>query len=95
MAAWVCKTCTAVYAVDLAACPQCGATEHGEEGQHDMPKISKGDGPTYEPGHNPYGEDPAAPAASDEDISGAPAEEPEPQTPDAEPDPAPAPAPKK
>jgi hypothetical protein len=91
MAAWVCTSCTAVYAVDLAACPQCGATEHGEEGQ-DMPKISKGDGPSYEPGHDPYGAEPA-PADADIDVE---ADEPEPEVEqDPEPDPVPAPAPKK
>jgi hypothetical protein len=94
MAAWVCKSCTAVYAVGLAACPQCGATEHGEEGQDDMPKISKGDGPTYEPGRNPYGEDPEP---VDTDVFDEPAEDTAPATPvvEADPDPAPAPAPKK
>lgn len=82
MAAWVCRSCTAVYAVGLAVCPQCGSTEHGEEGR-DMPKISKGDGPSYEPGHDPNGSEPAAEAG------------PAVETPAVEAEPLLAPAPKK
>lgn len=48
MALWICRSCTAAYAVGLTACPQCGATEYDEEWET-MPKISKGDGPTWEP----------------------------------------------
>lgn len=54
MALWICRSCTAAYAVGLAACPQCGGTEHDEENEH-MAKISKGSGPSYEPGKEPYG----------------------------------------
>lgn len=85
MAAWVCLSCTAVYAVGLAACPQCGAIDHEEDS---MPKISKGDGPSYEPGHSPAGDV--------LDVADAePAGDPEPAAPGADPDPEPAPAPKK
>ena len=88
MAAWVCTSCTAVYAVGLAACPQCGGTEHGEEGQ-EMPKISKGDGPSYEPGHGP-----SEAAAVEAPSEPQPEVEQEPEAPDVEPDPAPAPVPR-
>jgi len=45
MVLWLCSACTAGYAVGLAACPQCGSTDHVEEGQ-DMPKITVHGGPT-------------------------------------------------
>lgn len=51
MALWYCLRCTAGYAVGLAACPQCGATEHEEEHEH-MAKITSA-GVSYEPGKDP------------------------------------------
>lgn len=35
MAAWVCRGCTAVYSVGAPACPQCGSSEHAEQGVPD------------------------------------------------------------
>jgi hypothetical protein len=48
MATWECSECGAAYAVGAPACPQCGATDHAEEGVA-MPKISKVGGPSIEP----------------------------------------------
>lgn len=40
MAAWVCTECTTTYSVGAPCCPHCGSTEHTEEGQEPMPKIT-------------------------------------------------------
>lgn len=57
-----------------------------------MPKISKGDGASYEPGYNPNG---ITPVEAVPEQAAAVRPEPEDATADVEPDPAPAPAPKK
>lgn len=46
MALWVCTGCTAAYSVGAPRCPHCGSTEHAEEGQDDMPKITVNGGPS-------------------------------------------------
>jgi len=46
MALLVCTGCTSRYSVGAAQCPQCGSTEHVEEGQEPMPKITVHGGPT-------------------------------------------------
>jgi len=46
MALWVCTGCTARYSVGAARCPQCGSSEHVEEGQELMPKITVHGGPS-------------------------------------------------
>lgn len=46
MALWVCTGCTTRYSVGAARCPQCGGSEHVEEGQESMPKITRHGGPT-------------------------------------------------
>ena len=51
MSLWICRGCTAAYAVGAPACPHCASTEYVEDWK--MPKISKGDGPSYEPEHAP------------------------------------------
>jgi hypothetical protein len=51
MALWICRGCTAAFAVGASACPQCGGTDHVEDWT--MPKISKGGGASYEPGTSP------------------------------------------
>ena len=38
MSLWVCRSCTAKYAVGLTACPQCGSSNHAEDS---MPKITR------------------------------------------------------
>lgn len=68
MALWYCPSCTAGYAVGLAACPQCGATDHEEEPP--VAKINR-EGPSYEPGKNPNGE-PETPAAAQPQAAGEP-----------------------
>lgn len=83
MALWYCPNCTAGYAVGLAACPQCGATEHEEEPEH-MAKITSA-GPSYEPGKDPNQPDAEpvdvapepAPESTETEVSGA-AEAPQP-----------------
>jgi hypothetical protein len=45
MALWICTGCTCRYSVGAPRCPQCGSTEHVEEGQ-DMPKITVHGGPS-------------------------------------------------
>ncbi|MCX4703869.1 hypothetical protein [Streptomyces sp. NBC_01373] len=40
MALLVCTGCTTRYSVGAAGCPQCGSSEHVEEGQEPMPKIT-------------------------------------------------------
>ena len=78
MALWYCAGCTAAYAVGLAACPQCGSTDYTED---TMPKISKGGGPSYEPGKDPNGDpatgpapaEPQAPAVTEPDQAPSPA----------------------
>jgi RNA polymerase subunit RPABC4/transcription elongation factor Spt4 len=42
---WICKGCTARYAVGAPRCPQCQSTEYVEEGQ-DMPKVTVHGGPS-------------------------------------------------
>jgi hypothetical protein len=89
MALWICRNCTCAYAVGLAACPQCGATEHQEDS---MPKISVGAGATYEPGQDPAGTTEPTPAV--EPPQAAPVAEPDPEpAPAVEPEPAPTPPP--
>jgi len=46
MALLVCTDCTARYSVGAARCPQCGSTEHVEEGQEPMAKITVHGGPS-------------------------------------------------
>ncbi|CAM5265055.1 putative protein OS=Streptomyces fumanus OX=67302 GN=GCM10018772_05250 PE=4 SV=1 [Streptomyces fumanus] len=46
MALLVCTDCTARYSVGAPRCPQCGSTEHVEEGAQDMPKITRHGGPS-------------------------------------------------
>lgn len=46
MAAWVCAECTTTYSVGAPRCPHCGNTEHTEEGQEPMPKITVHGGPS-------------------------------------------------
>jgi hypothetical protein len=90
VALWICRGCTAAYAVGAPACPQCGGTEYVED--WNMPKISKGDGASYEPGRDPAGGAGPAPASAD---SAAEPEQPAVVEPEQEPARAPAPAPKK
>lgn len=48
MSVRVCEECTTRFAVGLVACPHCGSGHHHEETEaDDMPKISRGDGPSY------------------------------------------------
>jgi hypothetical protein len=44
MALRLCRECTTRFAVGLPACPQCGSTDHEEDGA--MPKITRHGGPT-------------------------------------------------
>lgn len=69
MALWICRQCTAAYAVGLPACPQCGSSEWEEE---HMAKISRASGVTYEPGRAPEGAEPVA-------VEAEPVEEAEPK----------------
>ena len=48
---WRCDTCTTLYAPDVPACPQCGATGHT--------LVDSGGRPVVEP--EPAAEQPAAP----------------------------------
>jgi hypothetical protein len=83
-----CLECTARFAVGLLRCPQCGGSDHEEDGR---PKISKPGGVSYEPGREPDGWVPPAPDPDGAAADGAaPAEVPE--SPEAEPAPKPAPA---
>ena len=66
MALWLCRGCTAAFAVGLPACPQCGGTDHEEE---HMPKISRASGVTYEAGHEPDGA--VAPEVVEDEPQGA------------------------
>lgn len=43
---WECAECTCRYSVGASACPQCGSTDHYEEGSEDMPKITVHGGPS-------------------------------------------------
>jgi hypothetical protein len=94
MALWICGSCTAAYAVGLAACPQCGATEYEED--YTMAKITSA-GASYEPGKDPNEPDaePVEPGAetepADAPADGSPAD-PDPGPAETEPAPAPAPA---
>lgn len=90
MSLWICKDCTAAYAVGLPACPQCGSTTHTtkDDLERAMPKISRSGGPSYEtapadaqptetaaaPETEP--EAPPAPAKSAKADPAAPADEP-------------------
>lgn len=47
MALWVCRRCTAAYAPESPACPECGSTEYDDQGVLEMAKISAGQGPSY------------------------------------------------
>lgn len=88
MALWICKECTAAYAVGLPACPQCGSTTHTtkQELEATMPKINRR-GPSYEPGTEPATE--PQPTKPDEQPGAALAEDAAPQQPPASPPPAP------
>jgi hypothetical protein len=47
MALWACTNCTARYSVGAPRCPQCGSTDHVEEGSQDMaPKVTVHGGPS-------------------------------------------------
>jgi hypothetical protein len=46
MALLVCTGCTTRYSVGAVRCPHCGSTEHVEEGQEQMPKITVHGGPS-------------------------------------------------
>ncbi|NUS79156.1 MAG: hypothetical protein HOV70_23560 [Streptomyces sp.] len=47
MALWACTECTARYSVGAPCCPQCGSTDHVEEGSQDMtPKVTVHGGPS-------------------------------------------------
>ena len=46
MATWVCTECTTTYSVGAPRCPHCGSTEHVEQGEEAMPKITRHGGPT-------------------------------------------------
>lgn len=46
MALLVCQGCTAAYSVGAPRCPQCGSTDHTEQGEQSMPKITRHGGPT-------------------------------------------------
>lgn len=82
MALWYCTRCAAAYAVGLAACPQCGGTDYQE---NTVPKINR-QGPSYEPGKDPYAE-PAPVQAEAAPQPAPPAEAAEPDAPaDTEPD---------
>lgn len=59
MALWICRGCTAAYSVGAPACPQCGSTDHTEEGQDDMPKITVAGGPSIAGVTATWGEDDA------------------------------------
>lgn len=45
MALWICTDCTSRYSVGAVRCPQCGGSDHVEEGQN-MPKITVHGGPS-------------------------------------------------
>lgn len=47
MALWVCDECTSRYAESLTGCPECGGGHRHEEG-NEMPKVTVGNGPTYD-----------------------------------------------
>lgn len=63
MSLWLCRQCTAAYAVGLPACPQCASTDYQED---HMPKISRASGVTYEDGHAPEDAEPKASEPQDE-----------------------------
>lgn len=49
MALWICRGCTAAYAVGAPACPHCGSTEFREDHEEDgMAKITLHGGPSNE-----------------------------------------------
>ena len=84
MALWICDDCTAAYSPGATKCPQCGSTEHTEEG---MPKITRHGGasnkanPPTEPEDVPSGEtvdtSPASdPSTEEEDSADATSEDP-------------------
>lgn len=45
MAALVCLRCSAVYAVDAEACPQCGSTESRGDWEEPQPVVRSEHGP--------------------------------------------------
>lgn len=46
MALWICTGCTARYSVGAPECPECGSTDHIEEGVEDMAKVTVHGGPS-------------------------------------------------
>jgi len=62
---WICRGCTAAYSVGAPRCPQCGSSDHYEQGSEDeaMPKISRENGPSDATTYPP--------ADLEEDTSGA------------------------
>lgn len=46
MALWICIGCTCAYSVGAARCPQCGESDHVEEGAAEMAKITVHGGPS-------------------------------------------------
>lgn len=95
MALWVCDDCTARYSVGAPKCPQCGGTEHTEEGQETMPKTTVHGGPSIadtevvavsehrvevDPAPTETHEEEPREDTAPETSSEAPAEQPEPET---------------
>jgi hypothetical protein len=58
MALWVCKGCTAAYSVGAPRCPQCGSTDHAEEEEQNMPKITVTGGPSIAGITGSWGDEP-------------------------------------
>lgn len=89
MAGWVCTACTAVYSVGAPRCPQCGATEHVEEGHEDMAKITRHGGlsnaaaeqPEEESSLTPEAAGTTSPASSEKPKTSPKTNEPAPQSP--------------
>jgi len=73
MALWVCRQCTAAYAVGLTACPQCGSTDYEES---HVAKITR-TGVSWDPGHEPENAPGMTPPGDDEQASPAGAGTPE------------------
>ena len=52
MDARACAACGCLYAAGAPCCPECRSTEREGDG---VPKITRENGPSYEPGHEPAG----------------------------------------
>lgn len=71
---WECAECTCRYSVGAPACPQCGSTDHYEEGSEDMPKITVHGGPSNidDPAPENLGPEAVDEAADGEQVPPAP-----------------------